>query len=123
MKVLLEAPILTQSGYGEHARLVFQALMTIPALQVYTNPLNWGSTSWSISTDLEKDIHDSINILGNYIDECKKSNTQTEFDIQIHVGIPSEFEKKAPYSVCVTAGIETDRVSACLLYTSPSPRD
>ena len=32
--------------------------------------------------------------------------------MQIRVGIPNEFEKKAPYSVCVTAGIETDRVSA-----------
>ncbi len=26
MKILLEAPILTQSGYGEHSRLVFRAL-------------------------------------------------------------------------------------------------
>ena len=32
--------------------------------------------------------------------------------MQIHVGILNEFEKKAPYSICVSAGIETDRVSA-----------
>ena len=40
------------------------------------------------------------------LDEKQKS-----FDIQIHVGIPNEFERKAPYAVCVTAGIEATKVS------------
>ena len=41
MKVLLEAPILTQSGYGEHSRLVFEALKKIEGTELYINPLNW----------------------------------------------------------------------------------
>lgn len=114
MKILLEAPILTQSGYGEHSRLVFQALMLRDDVQVYVNPLGWGATSWACSMhgDLRKKINESINILGQYIEQSKALNINTAFDVQVHVGIPSEFEKKAPYSICITAGIETNRVSA-----------
>ena len=36
---------------------------------------------------------------------------EPHYDIQIHVGIPNEFERKANYCVCVTAGIETTKVS------------
>ena len=41
----------------------------------------------------------------------RNSNNQPQYDVQIRVGIPNEFEKKVPYSVCVTAGIESDKVS------------
>ncbi len=110
MKILLEAPILTQSGYGEHSRLVFKSLMLLDGVHIYTNPLNWGATSWacSLTDSLKSQIDQSIFNLARYAQE---SGDNPEFDVQIHVGIPSEFEKKAPYSVCVTAGIETDRVS------------
>ncbi len=113
MKVLLEAPILTQSGYGEHSRLVFEALKKIEGTELYINPLNWGSTSWasSISAQTSSEVQFGINQLAKAIQQSEASGQNLSFDIQIHVGIPSEFEKKAPYSVCVTAGIETDRVS------------
>lgn len=113
MKVLLEAPILTQSGYGEHARLVFKSLLLQDGVQIYTNPLNWGNTSWSSSLDpkLKDKIQQSIDNLSLELQDSQKTKQNPHFDLQIHVGIPSEFEKKAPYSVCVTAGIETDRVS------------
>jgi hypothetical protein len=38
MRVLLEAPILTKSGYGEHARLVYKALSKRNDLEVMINP-------------------------------------------------------------------------------------
>ena len=106
-KVLLEAPILTKSGYGEHSRLVFDALRKNKNLEIMINPLRWGSTTFSLPSGA---VLDSIQAFGSYVQNCKNSNKNAEFDIQIHVGIPNEFEKKAPYSVCVTAGIETDRV-------------
>ena len=113
MKILLEAPILTQSGYGEHARLVFKSLLLQDGAQVYVNPLNWGNTSWasSLDSELKEKIQQSINNLGLEIQKSQETKQNPHFDLQIHVGIPSEFEKKAPYSICVTAGIETDRVS------------
>ena len=111
MRILLEAPILTQSGYGEHARLVFKSLLLQKGIEIYTNPLNWGATSWasSLSEDLKTEIDLSINRLSQYVQISQMQKQQLSFDVQIHVGIPSEFEKRAAYSVCVTAGIETDR--------------
>lgn len=108
-RVLLEAPILTQSGYGEHSRLVFESLRSREDLEIHILPLQWGFTSWV--TNLDPDIERCIRIFHEYSSLCKGNNENPDYDVQIHVGIPNEFEKKAPYSVMVTAGIETDRVS------------
>ena len=109
MKILLEAPILTQSGYGQHSRVVFNSLRD-KGYDIYINPLNWGTTPWTDNTDTE--INESIHKFKTYRASIKTKDSNMEFDMQIHVGIFNEFEKKAPYSVCVTAGIETDRVSS-----------
>ena len=107
IRVLLEAPILTKSGYGEHSRLVFEALNRRSDLEIMINPLRWGNTTFESPAG---DVLTSIQALATYMESCKSSGTNPEFNLQIHVGIPNEFEKKAPFSVCVTAGIETDRV-------------
>ena len=39
MKILLEAPILTQSGYGEHSRLVYRALKMLKSHDIFVNPI------------------------------------------------------------------------------------
>ena len=108
MKILLEAPILTKSGYGEHSRLVYKAIMMRDDVEIYLNPLNWGTTTWSTPSQKMKEHISNYNNLVQY---CNQNKVNPQFDIQVHVGIPNEFEKKAKYSVCVTAGIETDRVS------------
>ncbi len=107
MRVLLEAPILTRSGYGEHARLVHEALTQRSDLEVMINPLNWGQTGWDVP---EGDVKVGVELFASYIAHCQAKNENPSFDMQIHVGIPNEFEKKAPYSICITAGIESDRV-------------
>ena len=109
MKVLLEAPILTKSGYGEHAKLVYSAISKNTHLDIFVDALNWGSCSWE---NASSDINKSIVKFKTYEIECKQKNEKQQYDLQIRVGIANEFEKKAPYSVLVTAGIETDRVSA-----------
>ena len=48
MRVLLEAPILTKSGYGEHAKLVYKALSQNNNLDIFVNALNWGTCSWKV---------------------------------------------------------------------------
>ncbi len=113
IKVLLEGPILTQSGYGEHARLTFRALDSVEGLEIHTNPLNWGTTSWTkdLQPELLRKIEHSIKRFSVDRENHKINNKKISYDVQVHVGILNEFEKKAEYSVCVTAGIETDRVS------------
>tara|TARA_Y100000114_G_C11762990_1_gene331010 strand:+ start:1388 stop:2653 length:1266 start_codon:yes stop_codon:yes gene_type:complete len=114
MRILLEAPILTKSGYGEHARFVFRSLMSRAQhhnLEIFINPLNWGETGWiTRDSDEKRLIEENIKKYANYVRSKNEGMPQKNFDIQIHVGIPNEFEKKAAYSICVTAGIETDRV-------------
>lgn len=112
--ILLEAPILTRSGYGEHARLVFRALASVPNLVVCTNPLNWGSTGW-ISEFSEERVQIEESIKNYQMALSNAPEGSMPFDAQVFVGIPNEFTKRAPYSVCVTAGIETDRVSPAWL--------
>tara|TARA_B100000214_G_scaffold354178_1_gene310829 strand:+ start:930 stop:3011 length:2082 start_codon:yes stop_codon:yes gene_type:complete len=106
-KVLVEGPALTQSGYGEHARLVLRALkLREDVLDIYVNPLNWGTTSWILGDFPEREwIESKIVKLGHLPDN------QRSFDIHIRVGIPNEFERYAPHAVVVTAGIETTKVS------------
>lgn len=119
-KVLLEAPIKTQSGYGEHSRLVFKSLMSEEGLLIFINPLNWGATSWdfSASPEISSKIDKCITNLSEYVNQCKQQGVNPSFDMHIHVGIPSEYEQKADHSICVTAGIETDRVSPEWLFRS-----
>ena len=113
IKVLLEAPILTRSGYGEHSRLVFRSLIRNKNLKIFIDPLNWGSTSWIADFSEErKQIEECITNQAQAIATAQQTGQKISYDMQVRVGIPNEFEKRAPYSVCVTAGIETDRVSA-----------
>jgi len=109
MKVLLEGPLLTRSGYGEHTRLVYRSLKSIGNVDIYSRCVDWGKTSWI--SDYDDDIHESIVKNAQYVNEAKSNKNSPHYDVQVFVGILNEFEKKAEYSVVVTAGIETDRVS------------
>ena len=108
-KVLLVGPILTQSGYGEHARMVYRALKSREDLfDIFVNPVNWGATSWT-SEDSEE--RREIDLLINKTYTHMKN--RLAFDTTIMVTIPSEWKqyRAAPENIGVCAGIETDKVS------------
>lgn len=115
-KVLLKAPILTRSGYGEQSRFALRALRSREDLfDIYIQPLQWGSTSWIneeteerawIDQAIEKTIH---HIQSNDV----RSNTQ--FDISVQVTIPNEWEQLAAVNIGYTAGIETTKVAPAWL--------
>lgn len=111
MKVLVQAPVFTSSGYGEHSRMLMRSLFSLENknLDLYLDPLNWGNTSWATT---DEELENKCHSLGQK-NAMYRENTRDnpEYDVQIHVGLPNEFTKKAPYSVLLTAGIETDRVS------------
>jgi len=106
-KVLVRAPVLTRSGYGEHGRFVIRALRSKPELfEIYVIPVNWGETGW-LTEDNEERI---------WLDErIKETATYGEqggqFDISIQVTIPNEWQGMAPINIGVTAGIETTKVA------------
>jgi glycosyltransferase involved in cell wall biosynthesis len=106
-KILVEGPVLTQSGYGEHARFVLRSLKTQEdVFDIYVIPLGWGQTSWLFEDDEERRWIDSlINKTVHYL------NQRGQFDIYVHVGIPNELKRKAPITIEVTAGIETTKAA------------
>lgn len=111
MKVLVQAPVFTSSGYGEHSRLLMRSLLSLgeKKIDLYLDPLNWGNTSWIMPDSVLEEKCHQLALKNSLYKES--TNNSADYDVQIHVGIPNEFSKMAPYSVLVTAGIETDRVS------------
>mgnify|MGYP003631951004 FL=1 len=49
--VLVRAPLLTMSGYGVHARQIFRWLSSKENIDLRTNIVPWGITSWIINPD------------------------------------------------------------------------
>ena len=106
-KVIIKAPALSASGYGEHSRLVLRALRTREDIyDVYLANIEWGKCGWIFEDSEERRWLDSLII-----------NTQhavqegIKFDMSIQVTIPNEFERLAPINIGVTAGIETHKIS------------
>jgi len=106
-KVLLRGPLLTQTGYGHHARTILRALRTRQDLfDIYTQAVTWGKTSWLWEDDGERRwIDENLQKTIAFID------SGGQFDMSLQVSIPNEWEKLAPVNIGVTAGIETTRVS------------
>lgn len=102
-KVLVRGPLLSESGYGNHARQVFRWLVQKhPELDVKTQVLPWGSTSWSVNPELE----------GGLIGEIMKrtSNVDSSFDCSFQVQLPNEWDPNlAKFNVGITAVVESDR--------------
>lgn len=106
-KVLVRAPVLTRSGYGEHGRFVLRALRTREDLfDIYIIPINWGETGWIAESNEER----------SWMDERIKATANlgqenSNFDISVQVTVPNEWERLAPVNIGVTAGIETTKVA------------
>lgn len=106
-KVVVRGPVLTQSGYGEHVRMVLRALKEREDLfDIFIVPTNWGQTGWIWEqNDFRNWIDEKIRLASNAIQQ------KQPFDISIQVSIPNEFERIAAINIGVTAGIETTKVA------------
>jgi len=109
-KVIVKAPALSASGYGEHARFVLRALRAREDLfDIYLHNINWGKTSWIFEDDEERRWMDQlIKKTATFLEATKGT---VPFDLSLQVTIPNEFEKIATTNIGVTAGIETNKVA------------
>lgn len=109
-KVIVKAPALSASGYGEHARFVLRSLKSEEdKYDIYLQNLNWGQTSWLFEDSEERRWID--NLIKKTAEYMKSTNGKPDFDLSLQVTIPNEFEKIAKINVGVTAGIETTKVA------------
>tara|TARA_R110001583_G_scaffold125176_3_gene276679 strand:+ start:477 stop:1664 length:1188 start_codon:yes stop_codon:yes gene_type:complete len=106
--ILVRAPILSQSGYGEQSRFALRALRSRDDLfEVFILPINWGKTGWIWEdTEFRQWMDERITLTQILIQK-----KQINLDMSLQITIPNEFEKLAPINIGYTAGIETTKVS------------
>ena len=106
-KILIMAPILTRSGYGEQSRFALRALRSRPDLfDIYIQPLQWGQTSWIMEEDEEKDWIDVT--IEKTIAFLQQGGG---FDATLQITIPNEWKRISPVDIGFTAGMETTKVA------------
>lgn len=101
MKIVIRAPLLSISGYGQHSRQVFEAIKQIPDCNLFTQIVQWGNTSWLIDSASEDGIIDDI--------MKRSTDEQSGFDVSFQVQLPDEWSTSlAKINVGITAAVETD---------------
>jgi glycosyltransferase involved in cell wall biosynthesis len=102
-KVLLRAPLLTNSGYGVHSRQLFNWLNERKDIDLIVECLQWGRTSWLLNENSENGM------IGKIM-SCSKPYKKEEIDISFQVQLPDEWDETlGKINIGVTALVETDR--------------
>ena len=102
--IVIQGPVATRSGYGNHTRDLATALIAQDKYDIQIISLPWGTTPMNA---LESDNPDHIEI-GKRI---ARQNIDRQPDVFIQVSVPNEFQKVGKYNIGVTAGIETTAVN------------
>ena len=102
--VILRGPVLTESGYGVHARQVARWLFDLAdrtdKIDVVTEPLPWGATPWLV------DVHAHDGLVGRLIQAAGKRD---KYDVSLQLQLPNEWNPfLADFNVGLTAGVESD---------------
>lgn len=102
-KILLRAPLLTNSGYGVHSRQLYQWLEESDDIELHVECLHWGFTSWIVDSEAEEGL------FGRIINKTVGNPSEMHFDISIQVQLPDEWDATlASKNIGVTALVETD---------------
>jgi glycosyltransferase involved in cell wall biosynthesis len=103
--VVVQGPVATRSGYGNHTRDLITSLIKSDKYDIQIVSLPWGNTPMDA---LEPNNTDHQEIMKR----VAVQNITQQPDVFIQVSIPNEFQPHGKYNIGVTAGIETDQVSA-----------
>jgi glycosyltransferase involved in cell wall biosynthesis len=104
-QVVFQAPLLTQSGYGCHARQVARWLFdreeTEQDIEVFVKPLSWGRTPWLLNPNA---LDGLVGKIIQHSTPCKKP------EVSIQLQLPNEWDPfLANYNIGMTAVVETDK--------------
>ena len=103
--IVVQGPVATRSGYGNHTRDLVTSLIRANKYEIQIISLPWGSTP----TDaLKPENPDHLEII-----KCiAAGNINRKPDVFIQISVPNEFQPHGKFNIGVTAGIETNQVSA-----------
>lgn len=109
--VILRAPLLSQSGYGVHARQIarwlFQLQDSRNDLEVVCEPLPWGATPWLIDPEAEDGL------VGRVVQSTKQL---PHYDVSLQLQLPNEWNPfLAEYNIGLTAAVEADKCNPAWL--------
>ena len=100
MKVVVRAPLLSVSGYGVHSRQVFKWLESRKDIEITSQVVQWGNTSWLINPDYEEGL------IGRIINTSNPSGEQRH-DVSFQVQLPDEWDPNlAKKNVGISAWVE-----------------
>lgn len=100
--VLVRAPLLTMSGYGVHARQVFRWLSLKKNIDLRTNIVPWGVTSWLINPDYENGLIGKVMASSNELEKRP--------DVSFQLQLPNEWDPNlGKFNIGMTAAVETDK--------------
>jgi glycosyltransferase involved in cell wall biosynthesis len=103
--IVVQGPVATRSGYGNHTRDLVTSLIRADKYDIQIISLPWGSTP---SDALKPENPDHLEII-----KCiAAGNINRKPDVFIQISVPNEFQPHGKFNIGVTAGIETDQVSA-----------
>jgi glycosyltransferase involved in cell wall biosynthesis len=104
MRVLLRAPLLTQSGYGVHSRQIFEWLEKVPGIDLTVEVLQWGTTTWLLNPELQNGL------IGRIM--SKSRELTAPYDVTFQVQLPDEWDTKlGKFNIGISAYVETDKCS------------
>lgn len=102
--ILVVAPALSISGYGEQARFAIDSLLKQGKYEVFVHNTTWGKSSWISSQHPMRPVVDSL------IEKTNALPSGHICDISLQVTYPSEFKMYTNINIGYTAGIETNKV-------------
>tara|TARA_R110002020_G_scaffold76558_1_gene193899 strand:+ start:7645 stop:8928 length:1284 start_codon:yes stop_codon:yes gene_type:complete len=109
-KIVVKAPALSRSGYGEQSRFCLRALRAHEdKFDIFLINIPWGKTGQiSANTEERQWLQGLLLKTATYFQHC---GGKPELDVSIQITIPNEFEKMAPVNIGYTSGIETTKIA------------
>jgi len=106
-KVIVKAPALSRSGYGEQTRFALRALrQREDILDLHLINIPWGKSGHIIERTEEHQWLESLMTKHNI-----HIGAGGTYDASLQVTIPNEWEPLAPVNIGFTAGVETTKVA------------
>jgi len=111
--IVVQGPVATRSGYGDHTRDLVTALIKSNKYDVQIISMRWGDTPF---TGLKPDNLDHVEIIKRFA----RGNIARQPDVYIQISVANEFciapdgkteQRPGKFNIGITAGIETNIVS------------
>tara|TARA_B100000287_G_scaffold308017_1_gene291179 strand:- start:517 stop:1848 length:1332 start_codon:yes stop_codon:yes gene_type:complete len=102
--MLVQAPVATRSGYGNHSRDIVRSLIEMDKFDIKIANLRWGNCPMNA---LDPNIPEHKMI----IDRLLQQPLNRQPDVNVEIRVPNEFQRVGKYNIGITAGMETTLIS------------